>query len=124
MSRLARWSPVDRRSLAGLAANYWVLETLLADRTDPAGSWISDLGARTEATGLALRPARGRLRRAARRVRAAAPAAASPAAPASSRWGSWRLLAVGVCTIVDGAFPLSCAETLAEPCELRYDPST
>ena len=38
--------------LAGLAANYWALETLLADRTDPAGSWISDLGARTESTGL------------------------------------------------------------------------
>ena len=24
--------------LAGVAANYWALETLLADRTDPAGS--------------------------------------------------------------------------------------
>ncbi len=37
---------------AGLVANYWALETLLADRSDPAGSWISDLGARTESTGL------------------------------------------------------------------------
>jgi hypothetical protein len=37
------------------------------------------------------------------------------------RWGGWGLVAVGVCTIVDGAFPLSCGETLAEPCELRYD---
>ena len=106
--------------LAGLAANYWALETLLADRTDPAGSWISDLGARTESTGLLfdlLEAGSGLL------VIAFA-ALLMPVLGSRSRrlrWAVWALLAVGVCTVIDGAFPLSCGETLAEPCELRYD---
>jgi hypothetical protein len=106
--------------LAGLTANYWALETLLADRADPAGSWISDLGARTEATGLLFD-----LFEAASGVALVAFALLLlPFLAGRSRelrWGGWGLVAVGVCTIVDGAFPLSCGETLAEPCELRYD---
>jgi hypothetical protein len=106
--------------LAGLAANYWVLESLFADRTDPAGGWVSDLGARSESTGwifdlldagsglillafaLLLRPlvaGRGSL----------------------LRYGLVALIVVGACSIVDGAFPLSCAESLPGPCELSYD---
>ncbi|GIK77569.1 MAG: hypothetical protein BroJett022_12590 [Actinomycetes bacterium] len=105
---------------AALAANYWVLETVLAERADPAGSWISDLGARTESTGLLfdlLEVASGML------VVAFA-ALLVPALGRRSRvlcWGVVALAAVGACTVIDGAFPLSCAETLAEPCELRYD---
>ncbi len=37
------------------------------------------------------------------------------------RWAVRALVAVGVCTLIDGAFPLSCGEALAAPCELRYD---
>jgi len=107
-------------ALAALAANYWALETILAERADPAGSWISDLGARTESTGVLfdlLEVASGVL------VVAFA-ALLVPVLGRRSRalrWGVAALAAVGVCTVVDGAFPLSCGETLAEPCELRYD---
>jgi hypothetical protein len=107
-------------ALAAAAANYWVLETLLADRSDPAGSWISDLGARTEGTGLIfdlLEVASGLLL-------LAFAALLAPVLGRRSRtlWrGVLALAAVGACTVVDGAFPLSCAETLAEPCELDYD---
>jgi Protein of unknown function (DUF998) len=105
---------------AGLLANYWVLEGVLAERSDPSGSWISDLGARSEDTalpfdlldglaGLAIvllalllwRPLADRARR--------------------LRLGLVALLAVGLCGVVDAAFPLSCAETLQPGCELDYD---
>jgi uncharacterized protein DUF998 len=110
--------------LAGIGAalinNYWVIEGLLARRTDPTASWISDLAARTEAFGwrfevleiasgvavvafgLALLPKLGRL---------------SPLV----RWGLWALVAEGVLTIVGGAAPLSCAESLDPSCSLNYD---
>jgi hypothetical protein len=105
---------------AGIVANYWVLEGLLADRSHPAAAWISDLGARSESTGwifdlldfssgvlivafaLAVRPLLAERSRA-------------------LRWGVTALAAVGVCTMIDGAFPLSCAESLSGSCELRYD---
>jgi hypothetical protein len=106
--------------LAALAANYWALETLLADRADPAGSWISDLGARTEGTGLLfdlLEVASGLLVIAFAVLLVPVLGRRSPAL----WWGVAALVAVGVCTVVDGSFPLSCGETLAEPCELRYD---
>jgi hypothetical protein len=106
--------------LAALAANYWALETLLAERADSTGSWISDLGARTESTGLLfdlLEVGSGML------VIAFA-ALLMPTLGTRSRalwWGVAALAAVGACTVIDGAFPLSCAETLAQPCELSYD---
>lgn len=106
--------------LAGLLVNYWLLEALIAARVDPAGSWVSELGARSESTGwifslldvasgfaiiafaLALRPSlSGR--------------------SAALRYGVWALVGVGICAIVDGAFPLSCADALTDACELRYD---
>ena len=106
--------------VAGLLANYWALETLLADRSDPAGSWISDLGARTESTGLLfdlLEVASGL----AIVVFAALLLHLLAGRSRELRLGVWALAAVGVCTVIDGAFPLSCGESLAEPCELRYD---
>ena len=105
---------------AGIAANYWLLEGLLADRTDSTGGWVSDLGARSESTGwifdlldgvagllllafaLLIRPW----------LKDRGPAL---------RWGSIALVVVGVCSVLDGAFPLSCAESLPGPCELSYD---
>jgi hypothetical protein len=110
--------------LAGIGAalinNYWVIEGLLAKRPDPTASWISDLAARSEAFGwrfevleiasgvavvalaLALLPKLGRL---------------SPLV----RYGLWALVAEGVLTVVGGAAPLSCAESLDPSCSLTYD---
>lgn len=105
---------------AGLLSNYWVLEGLVADRSDAASSWISDLGARSESTGwifdlldfssgllllafaISIRPLLATRSRA-------------------LRWGATALIATGVCSIIDGAIPLSCAESLTSSCELRYD---
>jgi hypothetical protein len=105
---------------AALVNNYWVLEGLLARRTDPTASWISDLAARSEAFGwrfevleiasgvavvafaLALLPRLGRL---------------SPLI----RYGLWALVAEGLLTVVGGAAPLSCAESLDPSCSLHYD---
>jgi len=103
-----------------LLGNYWVLEGLLAKRTDPAASWISDLAARTEAFGwrfelleiasglavvgfalLLLRRIGGR----------------SP----MIRAGLLALAAEGAFTVAGGALPLSCAETLDPSCSLHYD---
>ncbi len=118
---MKRASPI---LLAGIGAalinNYWVLEGLLAKRTDPTASWISDLAARTEAFGwrfelleiasgvavaafaLLLLPRNGKL---------------SPLI----RLGLWALVAEGLLTVVGGAAPLSCAESLDPSCSLRYD---
>jgi hypothetical protein len=110
--------------LAGIGAavinNYWVIEGLLAKRTDPTASWISDLAARSEAFGwrfevleiasgvavvafaLALLPRLGRLSH-------------------LIRYGLWALVAEGVLTVIGGADPLSCAESLDPSCSLHYD---
>ena len=105
---------------AGIAANYWVLEGLLADRTDSTGGWVSDLGARSESTGWIfdlLDAGAGLLLLAfALKVRPLLPGRGS-----ALRWGSIALIVVGVCSVLDGAFPLSCAESLPGPCELDYD---
>jgi hypothetical protein len=104
---------------AGLAANYWVLESLIAAPSNPTSSWISDLGARSESTGwifdlldfssgvlllafaISIRPLLARTR--------------------ALRWGVAAMIAMGTCSVIDGAIPLSCAESLTNSCELRYD---
>ena len=106
--------------LAGIATWYWALESVLADRADPAGSWISDLGARTEGTGLLF----DLLEAASGLLLVAFAVLLVPVIGRRSRtlrWAVRALVAVGVCTLIDGAFPLSCGEALAAPCELRYD---
>jgi hypothetical protein len=103
-----------------LLCNYWVLEGLLARRTDIDDSWISDLGARSEvfgwrfellavASGLAialfallLLPRLGALSSLVRR-------------------GLLALLGTGVLAAIGGV-PLSCAEGLEASCSLEYDP--
>lgn len=105
---------------AALLCNYWVLEGLLARRTDLDDSWISDLGARSEvfgwrfellaiASGLAiaafallLLPRLGALSTTVRR-------------------GILALVATGILAAIGGA-PLSCAEGLEASCSLAYDP--
>jgi hypothetical protein len=105
---------------AALLSNYWVLEGLLAKRTDLSDSWISDLGARSEVFGwrfellavvsglaiaafaLLLLPRLGAL---------------SPLA----RRGVLALFATGILAAIGGA-PLSCAEGLEASCSLAYDP--
>ena len=105
---------------AALLSNYWVLEGLLAERTDLSDSWISDLGARGEAFGwrfdllavisglaiagfaLLLLPRLGAL---------------SP----RIRRGILALVASGALAAIGGA-PLSCAEGLEASCSLAYDP--
>lgn len=103
-----------------LLCNYWVLERLLAKRTDLDDSWISDLGARSEvfgwrfellaiASGLAI---------------AAFALLLLPRLGALSpmlRRGTLALLASGVLAAIGGA-PLSCAEGLESSCSLAYDP--
>lgn len=72
----------------------------VSERADPAGSWISDLGARSESIGLR------------RRIGDRSPAL---------RWGVIALLATSAGYVLDGALPLSCAESLGSGCTLRYD---
>lgn len=115
-ARLVLWSGIA----AGVAANYWLLEGLLADRTDVSGGWVSDLGARSEATGLAfdLLDAGSGL------LLLAFAILVRPLLASRSVWlryGSVSLLVAGACSVIDGAFPLSCAESLPGSCELRYD---
>jgi hypothetical protein len=106
---------------AALLCNYWVLEGLLAKRTDIDDSWISDLGAHSEVFGwrfellaivsglaiaafaLLLLPRLGAL---------------SPMV----RRGVLALFAAGILAAIGGGAPLSCAEGLEASCSLEYDP--
>lgn len=103
-----------------LLCNYWVLEDLLARRTDPVDAWISELGARSEVfgwrfdvletlAGLAVLALAllllGRLGPLSRRV----------------RLGLLALAAAGGLIAIGGAAPLSCAEDLDSACTLSYD---
>lgn len=112
-------------ALAGLAAallcNFWVLESLLARRTDTAATWISDLAARSEvygwrfellevASGVAVATfALLVLRRLGRRS-------------VALRRGFLALAVAGVLTVIGGIAPLECAEALEAACSLDYDP--
>ena len=106
---------------AALLANFWLLEDLLAERTDFSEAWISDLAARTQpggwrfqlleiAAGLAIAGfAWLLLRRQGER---------SPLL----RRGLLALAAAGLLAAAGGAAPLNCAEALERACELSYDP--
>jgi len=105
---------------AGVAANYWLLEGPLADRTDVSGGWVSDLGARSEPSGwiFDLLDAGSGL------LLLAFALLIRPLLATRGRWlrrGSVALIVAGACALVDGAFPLSCAESLPGDCELSYD---
>jgi hypothetical protein len=105
--------------VAGLLANYWLLEGLLADRTDPAGSWISDLGARSEDGGWLF----ALLDSLAGVAMIAFAIALRPLAEGDRRLrrGLIALGASGLCSVLDGALVNSCAEGLTDSCELSWD---
>jgi hypothetical protein len=106
---------------AALLCNYWVLEELLADRTNFDGSWISDLSTRSEGSGavfVALGVASG--------LAVAAYALVLLAGPLGERrpWlrrGLFALLATGALIVLASAAPLSCAEGLEANCHLQED---
>jgi hypothetical protein len=113
-----------RVALAGigtaLLCNYWVLEGLLAKRTDLDDSWISDLGARSEVFGWRfelLAIASGLAIAAFALLLLPRLGALSP----TVRRGVLALLATGILAAIGGA-PLSCAEGLEASCSLAYDP--
>ena len=100
--------------------NYWVLEGMLAEHSDPTRSWISDLGARSESTGWlfsALDSVSGLA------LCALTALLWSRVAPRSRvlRWGMIALAVSAVCTVVDGVVPFSCAESLGAPCRSAHD---
>ena len=104
-----------------MLCNFWVLEDVLAKRTDFSGAWISDLAARSQVsgwrfqllevlTGLAIVAfALLLLRREGRRS-------------ALVRRGLVALIVVGILAGIGGAAPLNCAEALERACDLSYDP--
>jgi hypothetical protein len=105
---------------AALLCNYWVLEGLLARRTDLDDSWISDLGARSEVFGLGfdlLAVASGLAIAGFALLLLPRLGALSP----TVRRGVLALAATGVLAAIGGA-PLSCAEALESSCSLAYDP--
>jgi uncharacterized protein DUF998 len=103
-----------------LLCNYWVLESLLAKRTDLSDSWISDLGARSEVFGWRfelLAVASGLAIAAFALLLLPRLGALSPIV----RRGILALFATGILAAIGGA-PLSCAEGLEASCSLDYDP--
>lgn len=106
---------------AALLCNYWVLERLLANRTNFDGSWISDLSTRSEGSG-AIFVALG--------VVSGLAVAAYALVLLGGPLGEWRpwvrrgllaLLAAGAFIIIASAAPLSCAEGLEANCTLQGD---
>jgi len=106
---------------AALLCNYWVLEGLLAERTDLATSWISDIATRSESfgwrfvtlgviSGLAIAGFALLLLR------------CWDGCSRILRRGLLALLGSGALTVVASAAPLSCPEGLEPSCSLAYDP--
>lgn len=120
MNRRSR-APVVAGLAAALLCNFWVLESLLAERTDTAGAWISDLAARSEVYGW-----RFELLEVASGVAVAGFAVLLlrrlGGRSATLRRGLVALAAAGLLTVIGGAAPLDCAEALEAACSLDYDP--
>ena len=127
MGALKRSRPIALAGFgAALLCNYWVLEGALAERPDFDSSWISDLAARSEASGwrfqllavlsgLAIAGfAAALLRECPRRPQAAG--------ETMLRRGLLALLASGALAAVAGASPLSCPEGIEPTCSLNEDP--
>lgn len=104
--------------VAALAQNAWALETFVAERSDPLHVWISDLGARDEATGAlfnVLDSAGG----------VAIIALAALFVPAGRATGMLALAGVvalalsGVGTVLDGVLSLDCSKDLDPACSAK-----
>ncbi len=111
--------------VAALLANYWLLEGLFADRSEPIGSWISDLSTRSESSGpifvvLGVLSGLALAGFALLLLRELGPRAAG-ARRSLLRWGVIALVATGVLIVIASAAPLSCAEGLEANCSLQDD---
>jgi hypothetical protein len=117
----SRRAPVIAGLVAALLCNFWVLESLLARRTDTASAWISDLAARSEVYGW-----RFELLEVASGVAVVAFALLllrrQDGRSVALRRGFLALAAAGILTVIGGAAPLDCAEALEVTCSLAYDP--
>jgi hypothetical protein len=105
---------------AGLLCNYWVLEAWLSERSDLAGSWISDLATRSEATGWRF-VALGVLSGLAVATFALMLLRQRGERSPTLRRGLLALLAAGALIAIASAAPLSCPEGLEPSCSLEYD---
>jgi hypothetical protein len=107
-------------AVTAILLNYWVVESLLAAHSEPARSWISDLGARSESTGWLFSGLDALSGLALCALTALLWSRVAPRSP-MLRWGMVALAASAVCTVVDGLAPLSCAEALGSPCRSAHD---
>jgi MYXO-CTERM domain-containing protein len=107
--------------VAAVLANYWVLEGALADRTNFAGSWISDLSTRSEGSGGTF-VALGVLAALVLIIYAIELVATLGGRGTPLRRGALAFLFAALATVVAAAAPLSCAEGLEAACSLKDDP--
>ncbi len=105
--------------VAGLLANYWMLEGLLAEHVDPAGMYISDLGARGEGNAWVFNTL-DVLSGVAMIVLAWLLWPRLPRVYRSVRIGLWGLVLGGICSMIDGVATRSCNEALPT-CVLKDD---
>ena len=106
---------------AALLCNFWVLEDLLAERSDLSAAWISDLAARSQPSGWRfqlLEVAAGLAIAGFAWLLARREGGRSPLL----RRGLLALLAAGILAAIGGIAPLNCAEALERACDLSYDP--
>jgi hypothetical protein len=107
--------------VAALLANYWVMEDLLADRTNFDASWISDLSTRSEGSGGEF-VALGILAALALLIFGLILLAALGAEGGLLLRGAQAFVFAAAATLVAAAAPLSCAEGLEAACSLKEDP--
>jgi hypothetical protein len=107
--------------VAAVLANYWVLEDLLADRTNFDASWISDLSTRSESSGGTF-VALGTVAALALLIYGVILLATLGAEGGLLRRGALAFVFASAATVVAAAAPLSCAEGLEAACSLKEDP--
>lgn len=106
--------------VAGLLANYWALEGLLADRHNFDASWISDLSTRSESSGGTF-VALGIVAAVALLIYGVLLVVALGPRGSLLRWGAIAFVVAAASTLIAAAAPLSCAEGLEAACTLRED---
>jgi hypothetical protein len=106
--------------VAGLFANYWALEDLLADRRNFDAAWISDLSTRSESSG-GVFVALGIVAAVALLIYGVVLVATLGRRGSLLRWGAIAFVVAAGFTLIAAAAPLSCAEGLEATCDLRDD---
>ncbi len=116
----SRFALIGSAIVAGLLANYWALEDLLADRHNFDASWISDLSTRSESSG-GVFVALGIVAAVALLLYGALLVAALGRRGSLLRWGAVAFVVAAGFTLFAAAAPLSCAEGLEAACDLKED---